>query len=88
MIVTFEELRKVKDSLPHGSMQKIASDLGVDEQTVKNYFGDYHFRHGGFAGVHYEPGPNGGVVMLDDDIIYQKALSLIEDSAHKLINKN
>jgi hypothetical protein len=88
MIVTFEELRKVKDSLPHGSIQKIASDLGVDEQTVKNYFGDYHFRKGGFAGVHYEPGPNGGMVALDDDMIYQKALSLIEDSAHRLINKN
>ena len=34
--ITFNELRKIKDMLPHGSMQRIAEDLGISTDTVRN----------------------------------------------------
>jgi len=78
MVLTFEELRKVKDSLPHGGIEKIATELHVDEQSVRNYFGSDHFGHDSFVGAHFEPGVHGGYVKLDDDTIYQAALKYIE----------
>jgi hypothetical protein len=78
MVLTFEELRKVKDSLPHGSIEKIAGDLHLDVQTVRNYFGSDHFSHDSFVGAHYEPGVHGGYVKLDNEQIYETAMKLIE----------
>ena len=28
-LITFNELRRIKDSLPHGTIQKIADELGA-----------------------------------------------------------
>ena len=36
--MTFNELRKIKDSLPSGSTQRIADELGIEADTVRNYF--------------------------------------------------
>ena len=36
--ISFNELRRIKDSLPDGSMHKIADQLNVTVQTVRNYF--------------------------------------------------
>ena len=33
-MITFNELRQIKDMLPSGSMQKIADELGLDVETV------------------------------------------------------
>ncbi|HQO48208.1 MAG TPA: DNA-binding protein, partial [Paludibacteraceae bacterium] len=41
--MTFNELRKIKDSLPSGSTQRIADELGIEADTVRNYFGGQHF---------------------------------------------
>jgi len=79
MLVTFEELRKVKDSLPSGSMQKIANELDLDVETVRNYFGGTHYENGNAAGVHFEQGPNGGVVRLEDTRIFEQAKKLLEE---------
>ena len=38
-VITFNELRRIKDSLPHGSVHRIAEELNLDEDTVRNYFG-------------------------------------------------
>jgi hypothetical protein len=72
--ITFNELRKIKDSLPDGSMSKIAKDLGVTIETVRNYFGGHNFIEGKSVGVHIEPGPDGGLVMLDDTSILDLAI--------------
>ena len=77
--ITFNELRKVKDSLPSGSMIKIAEELGLEKETVRNYFGGHNFREGSSIGVHIEPGPDGGLVMLDDTQILDIAYRILEE---------
>lgn len=42
MVITFNELRRIKDKLPSGSSQRIADELGIDVDTVRNYFGGKH----------------------------------------------
>ena len=76
--ITFNELRKVKDSLPSGSMTKIAEELGLEKETVRNYFGGHNYNDGKSCGVHIEPGPDGGLVMLDDTQILDLALQILE----------
>ena len=46
MTLTFNELRRIKDSLPNGSMRRIAKELGVSAETVRNYFGGANFDQG------------------------------------------
>ena len=41
--ITFNELRKIKDSLPSGSMHRIADELGLNVDTVRNFFGGHNF---------------------------------------------
>jgi AcrR family transcriptional regulator len=76
--ITFNELRRVKDALPSGSMTKIAAELGLEKETVRNYFGGHDYKDGKSCGVHIEPGPDGGLVMLDDTQILDIALSILE----------
>ncbi|MBD9178888.1 MAG: DNA-binding protein [Odoribacter splanchnicus] len=75
--ITFNELRRLKDMLPSGSMQKIATELGIDVQTVRNYFGGDDYDEGKTVGYHFEQGPNGGVVVLDDTTILEKAREIL-----------
>ena len=78
--ITFNELRKVKDSLPSGSMTRIAEELGLEKETVRNYFGGHNYKDGKSVGVHIEPGPDGGLVMLDDTQILEIAMRILEES--------
>ncbi len=80
MIITFNELRKIKDQLPSGSMQRIAEELNVDGDTVRNYFGGCHDDAQVGAGVHFEQGPDGGIVTLDNTSIL--------DAAMRILNRN
>ena len=57
--ITFNELRRIKDALPNGSMAKIADELGLEKQTVRNYFGGSYYRESKSVGIHIEPGPDG-----------------------------
>ena len=77
--LSFNELRGVKDSLPTGSMQTIADGLGISADTVRNYFGGTHYSTGDVAGIHVGPGPDGGVVVLDDTTIYDMAMDIINE---------
>ena len=75
--ISFNELRQFKDKLPHGSIRKIAEELNLEIETVRNYFGGYNYKEGQSIGVHMEPGPDGGIVVLDDTTIFDKALSIL-----------
>ena len=77
--IAFNELRKIKDCLPDGSMHKIADRLNINVQTVRNYFGDTNYSFGKNCGLHIEPGPDGGIVVLDDTTIYDMALDILRE---------
>jgi hypothetical protein len=76
-VITFNELRRIKDSLPDGSMQKIAQKLDISVDTVRNYFGGTNYKFGESAGIHIEQGPDGGIVSLEDTTILDLAREMI-----------
>ncbi|HDR50995.1 MAG TPA: DNA-binding protein [Mariniphaga anaerophila] len=77
--ITFNELRKIKDSLPDGSIRKIAQEFELTEETVRNYFGGANYTNGAAVGIHMEPGPNGGIVLLDDTKILDRAKEILHE---------
>ena len=78
--ITFNELRRIKDSLPDGATHQIADKLNITVQTVRNYFGGSNYEFGKNAGVHIEPGPDGVIVVLDDTTIYDMAVKILEEN--------
>ncbi len=81
MTITFNELRRIKDSLPDGSMGRIAQKLNMDAETVRNYFGGTNFDKGESTGIHLEQGPDGGIVFLEDETILNAAMEILEENA-------
>ena len=81
MKISFDELRSVKHQLPTGSIKKIARELSLDEQTVRNYFGasKYHL-NGNLISRHLEPGPHGGIVHLERTDILECARKMLAKS--------
>lgn len=79
MTITFNELRKIKDSLPHGSIKLIAERLRIKEETVRNYFGASDYENGDSVGIHFGPGPDGGAVTIDDPTILNMAKKIAEE---------
>ncbi len=82
MNITFDELREIKHSLPTGSIKRIAQELDMDEQTIRNYFGAKKFEDGKVVSSHIQPGPNGGIVHLDDTTILDLAKKIIAESSN------
>jgi AcrR family transcriptional regulator len=80
MLITFNELRRIKDSLPEGSMKAIAERLGISIETVRNYFGGTHYNEGDVPGLHIEQGPDGGIVDIVDTTILEIARKMIEEN--------
>ena len=81
--MTFNELRKIKDSLPDGSMHRIADELGFDVNTIRNFFGGQNFKNGQSVGLHIEPGPDGGLVILDDTTVLDRAIEILNEENFK-----
>ncbi len=77
--MTFNELRRLKDSLPDGAMQRIADELNLSVETVRNYFGGHNFKDGRSAGINIQPGPDGGIVELNDSTIFDKACEILAE---------
>ncbi|MCU4164897.1 DNA-binding protein [Carboxylicivirga caseinilyticus] len=75
--ITFNQLRRIKDSLPDGSIKTIAEELHLDVETVRNYFGGANYDRGRSVGIHIEQGPDGGIVELDDTTILEMARDII-----------
>ena len=82
--ITFNELRRIKDSLTSGSMHRIADELNMTVETVRNFFGGHNFKNGKSVGIHLEPGPDGGLVMLDDTTVLEKALQILRETEEKV----
>jgi hypothetical protein len=80
--ITFNELRKIKDSLPDGSIRQLAKEFDVEVETVRNYFGGANYINGKTVGIHMEPGPDGGIVLLDDSAILDRAMEIIQENSH------
>lgn len=81
MTITFNELRKIKDSLPHGAIRQIAEKLSLKEETVRNYFGATNYESGESIGIHFGPGPDGGAVTIDDPTILNMAKEIAEEKS-------
>jgi hypothetical protein len=79
MNITFEDLRKIKHSLPHGSITRIASELSLPEDTVRDYFGGGKY-HSSTNDWHIEPGPNGGIVSIQDTKILDLANKILQEN--------
>ena len=78
---TFNRLREVKDSLPHGSSAVIAAELGIAADDVRDYFRGTATPENG---CHLEPGPDGGIVTLDNTRILETALRLAWEAKNAL----
>lgn len=77
--ITLNELRRIKDSLPSGSIKRIADELNLTVETVRNYFGWTNYKEGTAVGVHIEQGPDGGIVVLDDETILNMAKYILTE---------
>ncbi|MDR0294710.1 MAG: DNA-binding protein [Prevotellaceae bacterium] len=82
--ISFNDLRRIKHALPHGSMQRIAELLNTEADTIRNYFGADNFKVIG-DGVHYEQGgAEGGLVTFDDPTILRFAQKILAVRGIKL----
>lgn len=81
MNITFNELRDIKHKLPTGSVARIANELKIEEQTVRNYFGAKKFDSGAVTGLHLQPGPNGGIVNIKDTSILDVAKRILNEKS-------
>ena len=79
MNITFSELRKIKHQLPTGSIKRIANELNLKEQTVRNYFGAKKFKTSRLIGWHLQPGPKGGIININDTKIFELARNIIKE---------
>ena len=51
--------------------------------NVRNYFGGSNYSFGKNCGLHIEPGPDGGIVVLDNTQIYDMAIRILEEENKK-----
>ena len=77
MNISFKDLRDIKHKLPTGSVTKIASELNLEAQTVRNFFGAKKFEDGQVAQWHLQPGPDGGIMVINDTTILDVANRII-----------
>jgi len=82
MNITYNELRTIKHRLPTGSVRRIADALNLEEQTVRNYFGASDYDDGDIACKHVQPGPNGGIVNLENTAIIDMAKKIIKENSN------
>lgn len=87
-IISYADLRRIKDSLPDGSIHQIAQQLNISPATVRNYFGGHNYKDGVGTGSNYEAGPMGGFVNLNDTTILDMALEILEHNLNvKVMDK-
>jgi len=77
MIITYNQLRDIKHQLPTGSIKRIAKTLSIEEQTVRNHFGAKKYNQGQVVSMHKQPGPQGGIVNIQDERIINMAMDIL-----------
>lgn len=80
MIITFQELRNIKHSLPTGSVKRIAKELKIEEQAVRNYFGAKKQVAGTVTDWHKQTGPGGGVLRIENLTILNLAKQILNET--------
>lgn len=88
MHISFKELREIKHKLPTGSVSKIASELNLEEQTVRNFFGAKKFDTGKVAQWHLQPGPDGGIMSINDTTILDIAKRMIQEQTKPVFSNS
>ena len=68
---------RAKESQTHGA---IHDDTAVRLVQQLNYNFDFSSKN---AAMHIEPGPDGGLVILDDTTIYDMAIKILEEQKEK-----
>lgn len=58
---------------------RLADELGISVDSVRNYFGGRHPEAKEGVGIHIEQGPDGGVVTLDDTTILDAAMRILNE---------
>lgn len=74
IILSYKELRQIKDSLPKGSMRVIADRLNVKENLVRSFFRAERVE---CLGVYMEAGPDGGLLLIDNSKILDAAFEIL-----------
>ena len=77
--ITFNDLVKLKIHCLAVEMHRIADELNLNVDTVRNFFGGHNFKEGKSVGIHLEPGPDGGLVMIDDTTVLDRALRILDE---------
>ena len=83
MNIKFEELRRIKHQLPSGSMNRIAGELKMDEQSVRNFFGGKPFQNEHSPtneDWHWEQGSGGGIVSIKNTQIFDAAMRILYEN--------
>lgn len=86
--ITFSELRQIKHKLPEGSVKRIANELNISEQSVRNYFGAKKFEDQRIMGWHLQPGPKGGIIKINDTKILELAKNIINEEKRRAFHLN
>ena len=80
IILSYKELRRIKDSLPSGSMRAIAKRLNVKESLVRSFFRAEKAEDLGF---YMESGPDGGLLFIDNSKILDAAFEILKTMNNK-----
>lgn len=78
-IIIFNEFCKIKDLLFSGSMYRIVDEFNLNVDIVRNFFGGYNFKEGKSVGIYFEFGLDGGLVMIDDIIVFDWVLRILDE---------
>ena len=81
MYITFSELRSIKHNLPEGSIRRMSEELNIPEQTIRNYFGANKYDNASTIDKHLQPGPNGGIIEIEDTTILDLARRIIDENS-------
>jgi hypothetical protein len=85
--ITLNEFQRIKNSLSIESI--IANELNISVNCVQKFLNERHFTHERYPGIHFKHGPEGGLIMLDDDtaVPYATILNYVLKISEKANNR-